>query len=274
MLFEIHMTAADDSIHEAADDLKIKTIAVNLLRPDLSILRTEHMTSHAQDFSDFDECKKFVNDLAFKFRNRGIEMVRTKIETPFSSSVACNSVYIESHWKQIISGNYFGHRCSPLSQNQNKLGSDKYLATDRLYDRKYFDLFNDAYKNNATVELCLYDSFVEEDADWFNLYDQGSMSYRSPDTMSVGILKLVDDVRDAIKVAGGLWSVDKILLKLLEEAGELAKAFRNKDRANQTEELGDVLFTCVALAISEGFNVEESLQTAIRKPYERLNRQM
>ena len=47
-------------------------------------------------------------------------------------------------------------------------------ATVRTYDKKEFDSFQKKY-GEAKCELCLYDSFVDEDKDWFDLYDKEKM---------------------------------------------------------------------------------------------------
>ena len=72
-------------------------------------------------------------------------------------------------------------------------------------------------------------------------------------------------VIDVIERHGGLWPRDKILLKLQEELGELVKAFRKRDRDNQEEEIGDVAFALLCLAMVENHDIEKALDRAIIK---------
>lgn len=64
---------------------------------------------------------------------------------------------------------------------------------------------------------------------------------------------------------GELWERDKILLKLTEELGELAQAFRKKTRTDQIVEIGDVAFAVLALCIREKFDFSLALDAAIDK---------
>lgn len=55
----------------------------------------------------------------------------------------------------------------PISQN---FKSGRLMATDREYDKqKYFE-FRQKW-DHEDIELCLYDTFITEDKDWFNLYE-------------------------------------------------------------------------------------------------------
>ena len=69
------------------------------------------------------------------------------------------ALYAESHFNPF-------NKVYPLSKNQR---SGKLMGTDREYKVDKFDTFFDKWKNED-IELCLYDTFVEEDFDWFRLY--------------------------------------------------------------------------------------------------------
>ena len=61
--FEIHITG-ESSIIGVLSILGVKTIVVDLLKPDGELLRTEYMSSYVRDYSDFDSCLISVLDLA------------------------------------------------------------------------------------------------------------------------------------------------------------------------------------------------------------------
>ena len=45
------------------------------------------------------------------------------------------------------------------------------MATSRTYDKYEYDNFMEVFgSNDEEVELCLFDTFVDEDKDWFELY--------------------------------------------------------------------------------------------------------
>lgn len=148
-IFEIHITGEKSEI----DKLGMKTISVELLKPDFSVLRTEYMTSQALKFSNFDACFEYVNSLGnFK---------RIKIECPVYEHYIDKSLYLESHF-------YTKKPYFPLSRNINK---EELMGTDRVYCREEYSKFMNMW-HGEILELCLFDSFVEEDFDWFNLYKE------------------------------------------------------------------------------------------------------
>lgn len=159
--FEIHITG-DELILKAAKPLK--TIQVNLLKPDKSLLRTEYMTSHVQHMaSGYEGCKKYVDDIVDYLENQqGLNLIRVKIVSPYYRHYVPQSLYIESHFESDAFH-------LPTSQNPKHAMP---VATAREYDKKYYEDFVEHYKKTipATVELCLYDTDVNEDKDWFDLY--------------------------------------------------------------------------------------------------------
>lgn len=164
-IFEIHITG-NEKIIEVAGQLGIKTIVIDLVKPDKSYFRTEYMTSHTYKCENYDECKKYVDDLVAKLTDCGI--IRVKIECPLYPQYKNQSLYFEVHYE--AKTNLF-----PMSQNK---GKDYYLCTAREYNKNRYDVLWRKHGAGWThpphwvMELCLYDTNVEEDKDWFNLYDK------------------------------------------------------------------------------------------------------
>lgn len=162
-IFEIHITG-DEKIIEVAKKLDVKTIVIDLVKPDRSYFRTEYMTSHTRMSHDYDDCKQWVNDLVKQLTTAGVNIVRVKIECPFYPKYRDRSIYFEVHY-DAVSNVY------PMSRNK---GKDSFLCTAREYDKdKYDDLAwrHSGVTRDCTMELCLYDTNVEEDKDWFDLYE-------------------------------------------------------------------------------------------------------
>lgn len=76
------------------------------------------------------------------------------------------SLYMESHFLPF--NNKF-----PISQNYF---SKKLMATDREYDSREYDNFIQKW-NQEQCELCIYDSYISEDFDWFDLYKTSNIIY-------------------------------------------------------------------------------------------------
>lgn len=160
-VFEVHITG-DKRIFAEAAQLGIKTISICLLRPDRSYLRSEFMTSQIFRFENYDACKVHVDKLVSALKQAGVKILRVKIESPYYEHYREQSLYMESHFE--ATDNQF-----PISKNARK---DTYLATDRVYEHGGYDAFREKHKDSKELELCLYDSDVNEDADWFDLYLQ------------------------------------------------------------------------------------------------------
>lgn len=161
-VFEVHITG-DESIHEVAKRHDYKTIAVDLLRPDKSVIRTEHMTSlifkYPFENMSFERCKALVYDIVRKFEDAGVKIIRVKIECPFYDHYRKQSLYMESHF-------ITEETTHPLSRNRRKT---TLLGTDRTYNRNEYVRFKNKYEGKE-VELCLHDTFPDEDKDWFDCY--------------------------------------------------------------------------------------------------------
>jgi hypothetical protein len=165
-IFEIHITG-DESIHRIAKKYDHKTIAIDLLRPDRSFIRTEHMTSLVLNYpfprESYKECKSLVDQIVLSYESDGLKITRVKIECPFYEHYVNQSLYIESHF-ETESTHY------PISRNQKKTVC---LATDREYDKDEYFMFKKQHEGKE-LELCLYDTFPKEDIDWMCLFDSFS----------------------------------------------------------------------------------------------------
>jgi len=166
--FEIHMTG-DENIHEMAKKFSHKTIEVDLLDPNMDIMRTEHMTSIRKQYNGYEACLKETLEWAEYY-----EPIRTKIECPPIWIFAEQAIYIECHAPYDPDKNK-GLRLTPISRNAK---SRKMLDTDRSYDKTKwleFYLLYSQYKH-VEIELCLYDNNMYEDKDWMDLYE--NIQYR------------------------------------------------------------------------------------------------
>ncbi len=161
-VFEVHITG-DSSIIEQANKIGVKSIEINLLKPDKSYLRTEYMTSQVYRFEDFSQCKKHVEEVVEKLKAANVLVHRVKIESPYYEHYVKQSLYMESHFEAKSD-------CFAMSKNVRK---DTFLATDREYDQSYYNAFKEIYEGEE-LELCLYDDNIAEDADWFELYENNS----------------------------------------------------------------------------------------------------
>lgn len=161
-VFEVHITG-DESIHEVAKRDDYKTIAIDLLRPDKTVIRTEHMTSlifkYPYQTGAYPQCKHLVDQITRKFKEAGVKIIRVKIECPFYDHYVDDSLYMESHFitEEVD---------LPVSRNQRKT---TLLATDRTYTQRDYWQFKEKYEGKE-VELCLHDTFPDEDKDWFDCY--------------------------------------------------------------------------------------------------------
>lgn len=159
-IFEIHITG-DESILENGKKLSLKTISVDLLDPNKNVIRTEHMTSQVLKFENFKDCKSSVENMVLKLKQLNTKIIRVKIESCYYEHYVDISKYIESH--------FITENCQyPISRNVRKT---EILGTDREYNKSNYDKFVQKW-NKEIVELCLYDSFIEEDSDWLGLWQK------------------------------------------------------------------------------------------------------
>lgn len=162
-VFEVHITG-DESIHEVGKKNGYKTIAIELLRPDGSVIRVEHMTSMVVKFENYAKCKSYVDNVVAFLKEAGVKLWRVKIESPYYEHYRDQSLYMESHFES-------AEFKFPTSRNMKK--TEVYLATDREWNPAEFDRFRERYVG-CDVELALYDTMPTEDADWLGLYNTKS----------------------------------------------------------------------------------------------------
>ena len=157
--FEIHITG-DESINDVLTAMNIKNIIVELLHPDGTSLRTEYMSSFVEKHLNYNDCYDRILALATKLKSEhNIDIIRVKIECPYYEEYVPKSKYIESHF--IPKDSKY-----PISRNKR---SGKLMGTDREYDSSKYQEFIEKWQGED-VELCVFDTFVEEDFDWMNLY--------------------------------------------------------------------------------------------------------
>lgn len=165
-VFEIHITGSNDSILKVGEDYGVKTIAVDLLKPDGSYLRTEFMTSHIVKFPNYAPAKAMTDRIAQYLVDSGVRVTRVKIESPFYPEYQLRSLYIESHFELGEKAEVPTPYKFPTSRNVRKT---ELLGTDREYQLHKYEEFRERNAGND-IELCLYDSYIKEDADWFAFY--------------------------------------------------------------------------------------------------------
>lgn len=160
-VFEVHITSTSPHIHHLCKANGIKSIEVELLTPQGDVLRTEHMTSHIFKCKNLTEGIMCVSGLIGMLSP--LEIIRVKVECPPYPKYRHHAIYAETHFKDDTFS---------FATSRNKR-SGKLLATDRTTDRQSFDTF--LQSNMAMgheVELCLLDTFVDEDKDWLSLWGQ------------------------------------------------------------------------------------------------------
>lgn len=159
-IFEIHITG-DDDIHRLARYYGIKTIEVELLKPNGRVLRTEHMTSYVAEYNNLWDCAHSIAELKKWLGN----VKRIKVECPATLAYQKyeeDSLYLEAHFNMMgIVAIY------PASRNKKKT---EIIGTDRVFGRKNYPAFKEKWKDQQ-LELCLYDTFIKEDQDWFSTWE-------------------------------------------------------------------------------------------------------
>ncbi len=154
--FEIHITG-DDKIHEAAGEWGLKTIQVELFRPDGTSLRIEHMTSIVKKFDFYEAALRWTINAVGRLKEN-CEITRVKIESPPYPHYLFLAKYAEVHFKD----NSFKY---PTSKQPSK---NYYLATERV-NMKFYDWLRSKWPNEQ-LEICLFDDNMAEDMDWLELW--------------------------------------------------------------------------------------------------------
>jgi hypothetical protein len=137
MKFEVHITG-EKGINEELDALSIKNIVVELLHPDLSVYRTEYMSSFVIDKPTYQDCKDYVDYIVNQLKSK---IIRVKIECPFDVKLIERSLYIEAHFDHKYNLTLpIPYYLYPLSRNAK---SGRVMGTSREYDKSLFEEFRD-----------------------------------------------------------------------------------------------------------------------------------
>lgn len=153
--FEIHITGTSRDICDELTHLGIKNIAVELLDPNEKVLRTEYMSSFVHKCT-YGEIHSYV---LYQVSKLVSAVRRVKIECPPLKELFLVSLYMEAHQKG---------KSTVLPTSRNVI-SGKYMTTKREYSKRLYEKFIEDNKGSE-VELCIFDSWKEEDFDWFETY--------------------------------------------------------------------------------------------------------
>lgn len=140
-VFEVHITG-DEKIHEVSRRLGLKTISIDLLRPDRTVLRVEHMTSQIFKFENYEKCHAHVQNVVDQLLAADVDIERVKIECPDYKHYREQSLYMESHFQINEPKGY------PTSKNQ-KIKKEYYdynELRDYLQDKYNYDEWDYAGK--------------------------------------------------------------------------------------------------------------------------------
>jgi hypothetical protein len=148
-LYEFHITAYESSIRELKR-YDIPIIGIEALSPSGYAVQWDWMTSYSDFFP-------------------------SKVETPYDNSLNMEEFkYIETHLNSLDNN-------LPKSRN---IITNEIISTDRTYNFKEFESFAERY-NTSKVELCVMDTNIYHDHNWFMFYDSnpkfdGTLSLLTP----------------------------------------------------------------------------------------------
>jgi hypothetical protein len=97
---------------------------------------------------------------------------RVKVECAPVEHLFNVSHYLEVHFETHIDLNQEGSMISHFSHlplSVNKI-SNKYIRTDREYDKRLYNKFIEKYQSFGDIELCIFDTNVNGDKKWFEAY--------------------------------------------------------------------------------------------------------
>jgi hypothetical protein len=177
--FEIHITGTKNII-SVLNELKTKSIHIELKNPKNETIGVEYMSSFVKEFENYKNCKKWVDSFILELQSKNVEIYRVKIECPyFYKHYIKQSIYLEVHFPT----NDFNKQY-PFSYN---VKSNKYVSTERTYLKAEYNKIISKWENtsNSEIELCLYDNNIEHDIYWMETFIK---KYRTPsfDEMVIG----------------------------------------------------------------------------------------
>jgi hypothetical protein len=157
-LYEFHITAYESSIQELSKN-DIPIIGIEALAPSGYAVQLDWMTSYTDFFYSQESAINYIGVLLKKINFTPI--YRVKVETPYDNSLIMEEFkYIETHLNSLDNN-------LPKSRN---IITNKIISTDRTYNFKEFHSFAERY-NTSKVELCVMDTNIYHDHNWFMFYD-------------------------------------------------------------------------------------------------------
>lgn len=157
-LYEFHITAYESSIRELSK-YDIPFIGIEALAMSGIAVQWDWMTSYSNFFPSKESAINYIGVLLEKIKNTPI--YRVKVETPYESDLNFEEFrYIETHLNSVDNN-------LPKSKN---IITNEIISTDRTYNFKEFKSFAERYRTSK-VELCVMDTNVYHDHNWFRFYD-------------------------------------------------------------------------------------------------------
>ena len=157
-LYEFHITAYESSIRELKR-YDIPIIGIEALSPSGYAVQWDWMTSYSDFFPSQESAINYIRVLLKKVKFTPI--YRVKVETPYDNSLNMEEFkYIETHLNSLDNN-------LPKSRN---IITNEIISTDRTYNFKEFESFAERY-NTSKVELCVMDTNIYHDHNWFMFYD-------------------------------------------------------------------------------------------------------
>ena len=158
--FEIHITGNDSTILDEFENLDLKTLEVILLDKNVNSVGTEYMCCIQKSFESYEKCLEYTLSLTASLKS---EIARVKIESCYYQEYLNKAIYAEVHTNPHICGMPFVYNVK----------SEKYVSTERTYDKDQFDELKQKYEgiSGSEFELCLYDSNPNFDDYWLSFYN-------------------------------------------------------------------------------------------------------
>jgi hypothetical protein len=158
-IYEFHITANEHSI-KALSEFGIPIIGIAMLDKDGFEIQRDWMTTITKSFHSQENAISYLGSILQKIQ--GTPIFRVKIETPYEEGLDLNRFkYIETHNKIVQRPIYY----MPTSKN---IITEELIETHRCYNVEKFERFAQSY--GGKVELCVMDTNIQHDYEWFKLY--------------------------------------------------------------------------------------------------------
>jgi hypothetical protein len=164
--FEIHITGANEDILKEFEDLNIKTLEINLLSKDKTVVGKENMCCLVVNVNSYYDAAQIAGGIILDLKSK---IARVKIECPLYEQYLGQAIYAEVHYPQSNVLDSFPH---PTVYN---IKSDKYISTRRVYGstQDFINLYNESKEiPGSEFELCLMDSNINFDDYWLSFYGE------------------------------------------------------------------------------------------------------